>query len=514
MKTHTWQQKAITVSAVLSAFGLTATITLGCSHYVEDYFDPLTLIKGIDGGGGGDGDGGPPPGCIPSENPMVAVAPTCGIFVSPAGSDASLGTQEDPVLTLGHALSIAKGKPVYACAGGTPFKEALTVPAGSVLYGGLNCSNWTYVGAATKTKLTADAGLVPLTLAMGTGTEIHDLHVLAAEAVDQGGSSIAVIADHTDALLDGCVIEASNGRDGSAGTMFSEAATSGANGLNGNDACTGSSVSPGLSVNSICGIVDSISGAGGLGQLFNGGDGSDGLPMAATNRGVGEAMAMCTTGIKGDDGEPGMPGLGAMGLGMLGPSGFTGLIGGDGTPGVVAQGGGGGGGAKGGIGANKCSTVGMEGGAAGGSGGSGGCGGLGGKGGNPGGSSIAILSLDSTFTFINATIRAGNGGKGGDGGLGQQGGGPGMPGKGGKVPGSSLNPGCDGGFGGFGGDGGKGGGGLGGHAIAIAYMGKSPSTTGVMITKGTAGAGGLGDNTNDNMGDGASGVSMDLQAFP
>lgn len=494
--------------------GSAAIAQAGCDTTWEDYYLPLTDPKLATDGGSDGGDGGPPPECVP----IMAIGPVgadCGVFVSPAGDDANEGKQDKPVLTLGHALSIAKGKPVYACAGGTPYKEAVTVPAGATLYGGVDCATWTYVGGATKSKLTGDAGQVPLTLAMGAGTEIHDLHVIAAAAVMAGGSSIAVLADHVDVLMKGCVLEAGDAMAGMAGAPYPMAAKGGVNGLIGTDACMGAASLGGLSVVSMCGMPDSISGGGGNGQEFSGLPGGPGSPVAAMNAGQGEIASACTSGTKGDDGMPGNPGTGAMGLGAINASGFTGLIGEDGKVGVVAQGGGGGGGAKGGIGALMCSMAGMAGGASGGSGGSGGCGGLGGKGGNPGGSSFALLSLDSTLAFTNVSLKAGNGGKGGDGGLGQDGGPGGLPGAGGQVGAATgLNPGCAGGLGGIGGKGGQAGGGTGGHSIGIAYLGKAPPMMGVTFTKGIGGIGGAGDNSNGNSGDGAAGVAADVQMFP
>jgi hypothetical protein len=69
---------------------------------------------------------------------------------------------------------------------------------------------------------------------------------------------------------------------------------------------------------------------------------------------------------------------------------------------------------------------------------------------------------------------------------------------------------CGGGKGGDGGQGGKGGGGRGGHSIAIAYQGKPPATDGNILTTGTAGDGGDGE---DIPGKGAAGVAAKVQAF-
>lgn len=503
------------IACSLAALMVGAIVAGGCFNSREDCdINPLLGCGkwGTGSSGTGGQDGGPPPGCVPSQA-NGPVGADCGVFVSPAGSDANDGSQDKPALTIGHALSIANGKPVYACAGGTPYQEALIVPAGSVIFGGVDCSDWSYVGVATKSKLTAAADKVPLTLAMGTGTEIHDLNVVATAAVAAGGSSIAVIANQVEALLDGCVIEAGDAMAGVAGAPFSMAAMGGVDGKPGVDACMADQVFGGAPVVSMCGNPDSISGSGGNGQTVSGGAGSPGLPNGAMNAGQGEGAVACTPGTKGDDGMPGGPGIGATGLGGINASGYTGVVGGAGLIGKVAQGGGGGGGAKGGTGANQCSA-GMAGGASGGSGGSGGCGGAGGKGGNPGGSSIALMSLDATLTFINVSLGAGNGGAGGDGGQGQDGGNGGSPGAGGKATGLSLNPGCAGGAGGFGGKGGKGGGGTGGHSIALAYMGKAPPMAGVTFAKGMAGMGGVGDNSNGNSGDGAAGVAADMQVFP
>jgi hypothetical protein len=49
----------------------------------------------------------------------------------------------------------------------------------------------------------------------------------------------------------------------------------------------------------------------------------------------------------------------------------------------------------------------------------------------------------------------------------------------------------------------------------VAYTGTSaPSTAGATFTKGTAGAGGKGDDSMANTGDGAPGVAAEVQQFP
>src|SRR5215468_9197179 len=134
--------------------------------------------------------GGVPVACDPSQN-TDPVADSCGVFVSAMGDDGNAGTKEKPLKTIGAAL--AKGAVVYACAGPMPFNEAVTVPAGVAIYGGIDCTSWGYVGDKIKTAITAGPGQVPMTLSMGLGAKLSDLHVTAAPTMDPGGSSIAVV---------------------------------------------------------------------------------------------------------------------------------------------------------------------------------------------------------------------------------------------------------------------------------------------------------------------------------
>jgi hypothetical protein len=488
-------------AAGIVALGLASAIA-GCVFHFADDCEVLLDCTG--------GTGGPPAGCVPSMV-MGAVPDSCGVFVSPNGDDGNAGTKEKPLKTITAALT--KGTVVYACVGPMPFSEAVTVPAGVAIYGGVDCASWGYVGDKIKTGITAAAGMVPVTLAMGLGAKLVDLHVTAAAAVDPGGSSIALVADMATATIAGSTLEAGDGAAGVAGKPYASAAAAGMMGDKGTDACMANMVVGGSAVMSMCGNPDSTSGLGGTGTTTVGGDGSAGQPGTTSNGGKGEGMMACAAGTKGDDGAPGMPGAGATGIGLLSAAGYNGVAGTDGGGGAVGQGGGGGGGAKGGTGANMC-PMGMAGGASGGSGGSGGCGGAGGKGGGAGGSSIALISFTATLTLTSVTLKTGNGGKGGDGGIGQTGGGGGMPGPGGKVPmGSALNPGCGGGPGGAGGNGGKGGGGSGGHSLGIAAMGQAPAMRGSTASTGMSGAAGKGDDMMGNMGDGAAGMAAPCWDF-
>jgi hypothetical protein len=448
---------------------------------------------------------------------MKAVDAECGIFVSPHGDDTKAGNKSEPVQSFAKAfeLAAAMNNRVYACA--DTFTGPVSVPAGMSIYGGLDCGAgaavpWGYIGDKTKTAITVgNAGEVPLTLSMGSGTLLADVSAKSLPGGNTGQSSIAVIADRVTATLENCAFEAGAGGNGVNGDNYPGAANDGKAGEKGGDACTAaSSVSGGNPVASGCGTDDSSSGNGGNGFVSSGGNGSPGLPASAVNGGAGEGASACTAGSNGDNGTPGAAGTGAVGIGAVTNGGFTGVTGGDGKTGGPGQGGGGGGGSKGGA---LCASATM-GGAGGGSGGSGGCGGGGGKGGLSGGSSIALLSLNASITFKTVTLKSGNGGNGGDGGDGQNGGGGGLKGTGGAKSGTAK-VGCDGGPGGVGGKGGKGGGGTGGHSLGIAYTGGAPAPSAVdtwTSTNGTAGDGGHGDPAATD-GDGAGGKAAPTQAF-
>jgi hypothetical protein len=513
-------------------FGVAGAIAAGgCFHFEDDCelaHDCPTGATGTSGAAtssstGSSGTGGTPTSCVPSAS-ADPVADSCGTFVSSSlGVDdtaADRGTKEKPFKSITAALNKANVARVYACA--ESFSESVTISAAVDLYGGLDCKSWAYVGATTKTKLTAEADKVPLMLT-GDAT-VEDFAITAADAATDGGSSIAVIADQVKATFTRCALVAGAGKAGLAGTTPTDPVgpmtsdDTDIKGNNGKNACLDTSQQFGGSAkeNALCPVANGgpLGGQGGVGAALVGGDASGGTPLVA-GKGLGgkgengagwdcSADGVNGGGQSGTNGAGGTPGNGATGtsaLGMLDNSGYTGA---PGQPGGVAppgQGGGGGGGAKG---KTLCA------GASGGGGGAGGCGGKGGLGGGAGGASIALVSLGATLSFEKVTIKAGVGGDGGNGGDGQVGGTGGNGGNGGA--GSGTLDACNGGKGGQGGIGGKGGGGRGGHAIGIAYTGAvMPSTKGATFTKGTPGKGGLG--AADMMHDGDSGVQADVQTF-
>ncbi|AUX30019.1 MULTISPECIES: PGRS family protein [Sorangium] len=490
---------------------------------------------------------------MPRQNPD-GVDDTCGVFVSARGGASNeAGTKAEPLSSLQEAVDLAKEKGIrrlYACAGdGEDFIEAVVVPGGVAIYGGLDCNDgWKWVGDTKKTSLTAEKGVIPLTMRGQPGTvHIEDLHVVAQSTEQQdaegaGLSSIAALAHSTSVELVRCVLEARHAGAGADGAAHPGPAAQGARGEVGGNACSAApevDVRGGRMVTNECSTSgdaddDSWGGKGGNGSVHNGDRGDDGRPIlisidGAENGGVGNnGLHYCAPGRPGNvinDGAPGTaasgsPGADATGIGEISLNGYAGVSGGDGGRGAPGQGGGGGGGERGVSTATDIrycpgSRPGEEqrrAGAAGGSGGAGGCGGAGGRGGLPGGSSIALISLDAALSFEGVTLKAGNGGDGGRGGPGQPGGPGGQGGTGGRVPdgAAGLLPACDGGTGGTGGTGGKGGGGQGGHSLGIAFRGAPPPTDGATIELGDPGTGGQGSDAGHS---GAPGMASNTLEF-
>jgi hypothetical protein len=521
MHRNPWVFLSLTLVSVISAAyagGCTARID-GCN------LDPDCGNSTQTSSGAG---GSTPTSCIPFQTQQDKGGPindTCGIFVRLSGDDTNEGTlKAKPVQTIVKAIELAQtlGKPVYACA--EIFPEAIEVPKGVEIYGGLNCAaSWTYVGDTKKTTLAPDPDKVPIKFSVvGDSTKpahIEDIIARAADATLPGGSSIAAIADAVSVEMLRSELIAGAGKAGDDGAeplpplepqSPDDASIKGNAGTN---ACMGSAMGNTGAMpktNSAC--VESIGGDGGSGHEMNGDKGLDGTPAPTPNPnnfGVGGLGAMasgCSDGQKGANGESGEVGAGAKAteLGSVDYSGYTGISGTAGGNGQPGQGGGGGGGAKG-----KSGCFG----ASGGSGGAGGCGGMGGAGGQAGGASIALISLGATLMLTEVKLTAGNGGNGGAGGLGQQGGIGGTGGTGGLGY-SGVGPtlaACDGGNGGVGGTGGRGGGGRGGHSIGIAWkMTPPPELSPEGITLGIAGTGGQGDEPGGPGADGQAAATFEF----
>ncbi len=440
--------------------------------------------------------------CEPDRGLSKAPA-ECGIFVSYSrGDDAGAGTPEQPLRTLGAAIAMAKGRPIYACAEEFPATKTIEIPSGTVIFGGYDCNNgWIDIASEIDEPSDMDAqadprltrisaqkeGFIPVRLQSGNGkTRLRAFAISARDGAAPSGSSIALLVEGGYATLQKAVIRAGKGAEGAPGEDMAGAGTSGADGAPGGDACGGGlSVPGGAGAALQCDGIVVNGGTGGTGGTTEGSKGERGKPLdqVSGDGGGGEFALPCKKGVDGKMGADGVEGAHATVGGTIGMDGYTGVFGADGKPGAPGQGGGGGGGSKGGVGPGKCPV--FAGGASGGGGGSGGCGGLGGKGGGPGGSSIAIVSLgnDAGSRLFIETVQlwVSQWALGGDGGLGQSGGIGGTGAAGGQLPmgATSLYAGCAGGNGGQGGTGGKGGRGLHGYSIGIAHQGEIPRTINV-----------------------------------
>ncbi|WP_437569523.1 hypothetical protein [Sorangium sp. So ce542] len=429
----------------------------------------------------------------------------CGVFASSSlGDDANPGTRALPVRTVRRAIELSRqgARRVYACA--EIFPEAVAVPAGTQIWGGLDCAHgWAFIGDRAQATLAPAPDLIPLRIEGGAGKSVvADVLARSADAAQPSGSSIAalVLPGATVTFLRSALV-AGNGAAGAPGADGGEgAAAPGTDGRSGGDACSADVVPGAPSVTTACDDVDSIGGSGGDGAVSSGDDGRDGLPepisssMDWGHAGQGQTLgADCTDGMQGLSGAHGAHGRGAVGRGgMITRAGWEGVHGTEGARGISGQGGGGGGGTLGGVMYCGMSTATPKGGASGGSGGGGGCGGNGGQGGGYGGASIALISLSAGVTLHDTKLSSANGGHGGNGGAGQIGGEGGSRGSGGAARNGSLR-GCDGGRGGQGGNGGHGGGGLGGPSIGIAYLLDPPEVLGTLALRiGEPGKGGAG----------------------
>jgi len=433
-----------------------------------------------------------------------------GVFVSPQGSDAiGVGTRSAPFRTIGRALQSARSDVmrVYACDDGTGYPDAVTINTafdGMSLYGGFECTGWTY-SVTRRARVRPAMGVALSIKALSVGFTIEDFEFDAADAAT-GASSIGVIVDTaTNVVLRGVKVVAGKGGGGAAG----------ADGAKGADAPEVAAQQ--IGVGGACpaqvtqhnggywgGSTTCGSEGGNGGQAVRNNDGARGFPgnprtgvYPPNNDNGGDKGAVGQDGVAGSPGNGGN--LGAMNLaaGTFSATGFTvAAPGGDGTAGNVGQGGGGGGAS------NAPPPSGCIG-ASGGAGGMGGCGGMPGIGGASAGASVALLSWMSSVTLERCELIAveggagGNGGKGGVGGEGKAGGsgGAAYAGVAGPDPdaGMGLGKGGNGGPGGKGGNGGSGAGGNGGPSYAVVYKGSAPARlNGTLLVHSAGGEKGTG----------------------
>ena len=444
------------------------------------------------------------PTCDVTKSPSVEsclIDEQYGVFVSTLGNDLTgSGTRAAPYATIGKGLDAASAQNVrvYACDEGTGYDEQLVLADGAKLYGGFDCSNWTY--ATTRRSIVrASAGPALAIHGVSAGVLVEDVEVDAADAVALGTSSIgALIEDASNVVLRRMKIVAGEGGEGLGGAI-------GAKGLDAPDVTSDLAGSAAMCPVTITGQLGGAwsqastcgSRGGGGGSATLGSDGSNGVagnPRAnVAPPDIDNGGSKGPTGGDGGIGSPGKggtPGVAATTSGMFTSAGYTpasAALASTGVDGNVGQGGGGGGASNA---TDSCI------GASGGAGGMGGCGGKGGVGGAGGGASIALVNWNSALTLDACELVAhggglgGKGGSGGAGGLGKVGaaGGAGLVADGGVV----VGKGGKGGNGGNGGMGGPGAGGTGGPSYALVYQGPAPIRTACTLTQGAAGLGGLG----------------------
>ncbi len=442
--------------------------------------------QGAAGGGGAGGDGGGPPNTTCDYELGWPIGSECGVFVDPAavGGD---GTQSAPFGSLAEALASRGPSRFYVCNSG--MNEAVTLEAGDQVYGAINCNGWAWNG--TRTLWVADPGSPPVTVLGGAVETVVAGFTIAASANPTGVgaelSAVGIVAENAQVRLERVDIESGDGAHGADGANGANAPGYPADAGNGTAGAAGSGVVAGpAGGTSTCGRAGGAGGGLTINTSFqqvylNGSSGQVGSLGGVAN---GSPIT-----CRGEVGNPGTPGANGASGNTLGTVSLLGFVGASGTPGISAThgNGGGGGGANGPPGYT------------GGSGGGGGCSGEGGAGGTAGGASLAIISIESSWSFSEVTLSVGVGGDGGNGGA------PGAFTLGGMAAGTLASPYCRGGHGGAGAASGAGGSGAGGHAVAVLFQGDPPNLAGVEVTPPTVpGAGGSGAV------DGTAAVSLEL----
>ncbi|HEY4121199.1 MAG TPA: hypothetical protein VGM56_25215, partial [Byssovorax sp.] len=269
--TPCWSTDMRTRLIFQSAFGASVAFASACGSggASGETTAPIDTTSSVSmsssaGAGGNTGEGGAGAGsssatmtnCDPTAG---AVDGSCGIFVSSSmGHDTDDGSKTNPVKTLAHAIDLAatNGSRVYAC--GEEFDEAITLPAGTSLYGALDCAHgWGYA-ASTPSAIVAPADAIAVTVSSGSSSSlIEDFSVTAADATVASGSSIGVLAS-ADLDLERVSIAAGKGHDGQLGAPQTQVAP-GASGAAGADDATcnvSMRIDGGAGGTQLCGATD------------------------------------------------------------------------------------------------------------------------------------------------------------------------------------------------------------------------------------------------------------------
>lgn len=422
-----------------------------------------------------------PPGCDATKDPKdepCLIADSLGVFVSAtAGDDARDGTKASPVATITRGIERARAigkRRVYVCEGSYPEHVVLDEQSnGLKLYGGLDCTSFTYSGG--KPQVEPPAPGYALTLrAQSEPTTVQDFDFVARDAIEAGTSSIGVLVDNVkDVTFKRVKVFA--GRGVTAAVEMAEPPT--------NQPPTANLTGNGHSGGQVT-CVDQTASRGGNGGTAPAPVGASGFAVPATSGPGGEGgqddqndvCAPTHQGKRGANGAAQAGGTSAAVYGTLKPSGWEPARSNQGAAGRPGQGGGGGGyNAERGVNGNG--------------GGAGSCGGAGGLGGRGGGASIAVAVFNAGARFTESQLVTSAGGDGGRGGRGEP-----------SKPGGNAGTGaCAGGVGGRGASGSGGGGGPGGLSAGIVWhLGAAPSWEGSSVEDAPT-------LTNVSLGDGGGG---------
>ena len=405
------------------------------------------------------------------------------IWVRPDGNDGFDGSRGAPFRTLAKAIgtAVTNGADVYVAEG--LYAEQVVLRNGVSLYGGF-AADWSARYAVSDP---SHQSTVRARHAAVLGSAVTDLTVdglvLTGEtntALDGESTYGVLLASAQRVVISHNIITAGAGTSGTDGARPSQMgpAPNGANSV--------AEVTPGAGggnggAGGSGGTESSSARPGALGGTGAGGAlGGAGGPPATSNAGGGN-------GGNGATGVFGTLGAGGEQLGTFGGVGYIPAAGAMGGAGGQGGGGGGGGGGRN----VYFFPLNYHGGGGGGGGGGGAGGAGGGAGGGGGGSFGVLLYLPTNVSVIENTITTSSGGAGGTGGAGGLGGIGGAGGRGYKIGSGDGRDGGDGGLGGYGGSGGSGGGGGGGPSLGISIVGTATyTTTGNVITTGSAGIGG------------------------
>jgi hypothetical protein len=183
-----------------------------------------------------------PASCVPKDEFDAnggAVADDCGIFVSRSlgDKDSGDGSKAKPFVSFKYAYEAAKaaGKPMYAC--GEVFDGERVALSGTMsFFGGLDCAgDWTWA-EGKKTKIQAPAGVIGMIVDAPNGARVADVIITAANAVQAGDSSIAMLVSGGSLSIERSELIAGSGAKGADGADYdlAEMAELGLSGSSGN----------------------------------------------------------------------------------------------------------------------------------------------------------------------------------------------------------------------------------------------------------------------------------------